>query len=42
MTRALNAVLDRLPAVRLDPDRPRPQIQGIMMRVPKHIFVRFG
>jgi cytochrome P450 len=42
MTRALNAVLDRLPAVRLDPDQPRPQIQGIMMRVPKHIFVRFG
>jgi cytochrome P450 len=42
MTRALNAVLDRLPGVRLDPDRPPPQIQGIMMRVPKHIFVRFG
>jgi cytochrome P450 len=42
MTRALNAVLDRLPRVRLDPDRPAPQIQGIMMRVPKHIFVRFG
>jgi len=42
MTRALNAVLDRLPHVRLDPDRPPPQIQGIMMRVPKHVFVRFG
>jgi cytochrome P450 len=42
MTRALNAVLDRLPGVRLDPERPAPQIQGIMMRVPKHILVRFG
>ncbi|HEV7446601.1 MAG TPA: cytochrome P450 [Steroidobacteraceae bacterium] len=42
MTRALHAVLDRLPRVRLDPDRPAPQIRGIMMRVPKHIFVRFG
>jgi cytochrome P450 len=42
MTRALNAVLDRLPNARLDPDRPPPQIRGIMMRVPKHIFVRFG
>jgi cytochrome P450 len=42
MTRALNAVLDRLPRVRLDPDRLPPQIQGIMMRVPKHVFVRFG
>jgi cytochrome P450 len=42
MTRALNAVLDRLPNVRLDPDQPPPQIRGIMMRVPKHIHVRFG
>jgi cytochrome P450 len=41
MTRALNAVLNRLPNVRLDPDGPPPQIRGIMMRVPKHIFVRF-
>jgi len=42
MTRALNAILDRLPDVRLDPDLPPPQIQGTMMRVPKHIHVRFG
>jgi hypothetical protein len=42
MTRALNAVLDRLPGVRLDPDQPPPQMRGIMMRVPKHVFVRFG
>ncbi len=41
MTRALNAILDRLPNLRLDPDKPAPQIRGIMMRVPKHIHVRF-
>jgi cytochrome P450 len=41
MTRALNAILDRLPGLRLDPDRPAPQIRGIMMRVPKHLYVRF-
>jgi len=42
MTRALNAILDRMPNLRLDPERPAPEIRGIMMRVPKHIFVRFG
>ena len=41
MTRALNAILDRLPGVRLDPDMPPPAVQGTMMRVPKHIYVRF-
>ena len=41
MTRALNTILDRLPNIRLDPDWPAPQIRGIMMRVPKHIYVRF-
>lgn len=41
MTRALNAVLDHLPNLRLDPDKPRPEIRGTMMRVPKHIHVRF-
>ena len=41
MTRALNAILDRLPNIRLDPDMPAPQILGTMMRVPKHIHVRF-
>jgi|ERR1700722_196243 cytochrome P450 len=41
MTRALNSILDRLPNLRLDPDRPKPEIRGIMMRVPKHIYVRF-
>jgi cytochrome P450 len=42
MTRALHAVLDQLPDLRLDPDRPPPEIRGTMMRVPKHLYVRFG
>jgi len=42
MTRALNAILDRLPNVRLDPAAPPPQINGIMMRVPHSIPVVFG
>jgi hypothetical protein len=42
MTRALNAVLDNLPNLRFDPDRPRPEIRGSMMRVAKHLYVRFG
>lgn len=41
MTRALHAVLDHLPDLRFDPDRPRPEIRGTMMRVPKHLHVRF-
>ena len=42
MTRALHAVLDHLPNLRFDPDRPRAEIRGSMMRVPHHLFVRFG
>lgn len=42
MTRALHAVMDHLPKLRFDPDKPRPEIRGSMMRVPKHLFVRFG
>lgn len=41
MTRALNAILDRLPNLRLDPDQAPPDIRGSMMRVPKHLYVRF-
>ena len=41
MTRAMTAILDRLPHLRLDPDRPPPAIRGAMMRVPHHLFVRF-
>jgi cytochrome P450 len=42
MTRALNALLDRLPNLRLDPDKPAPDIRGHHLRVPDHIYVRFG
>ncbi|HSV36592.1 MAG TPA: cytochrome P450, partial [Ramlibacter sp.] len=41
MTRALHAILDRLPNVRLDPDMPPPEVRGTMMRVPRHIHVVF-
>lgn len=41
MTRALNALLDHLPRLRLDPDMPPPQIAGCNMRHPRHIHVRF-
>jgi len=41
MTRALNAILD-LPNLRLDPERPSPPTRGSMMRVPEHLYVRFG
>jgi cytochrome P450 len=42
MTRALHAVLDHLPGLRFDPARPRPEIRGTMMRVPRHLYVVFG
>ncbi|SCW62005.1 Cytochrome P450 [Sphingobium faniae] len=42
MTRALHAVMDNLPNLRFDPDKPRPEIRGSMMRVPRHLYVRFG
>ena len=42
MTRALNALLDRLPKLRLDPEFPPPQIRGLGMRAPAAIHVRFG
>jgi cytochrome P450 len=41
MTRALNAIFDRLPNLRLDPDRPEPVIRGVSLRRPDHIFVKF-
>ena len=41
MTRALTAVLDRLPNLRLDPDMPKPQLKGAFMRVPHNLHVRF-
>jgi len=42
MTRALIAVMENLPNLRFDPDQPRPEIRGSMMRVPRHLHVRFG
>src|SRR3546814_18133780 len=39
MTRALNAILDRLPNLRLDPDKPAPAIKGHLLRVPEHLWV---
>jgi cytochrome P450 len=37
---ALEAMLDRLPGLRLDPDAPPPQIQGLAFRSPKTLRVR--
>jgi cytochrome P450 len=42
MTRALNAIMDRLPNLRLDPDKPAPVVGGGVMRTPRSVFVRFG
>jgi cytochrome P450 len=42
MNRALNALLDRLPNLRLDPNKPEPEILGIYSRVPKNVNVLFG
>jgi len=41
MTRALNALLDHLPNLRLDPDKPPPQIIGHLLRAPAHLWVKF-
>ena len=41
MTRALNAILDKLPNLRLDPDMPPPQMIGHILRSPEHLWVRF-
>jgi cytochrome P450 len=42
MTRALTAILDRLPNLRLDPAKAPPQVRGFMMRVPRQLHVLFG
>src|SRR2546428_11452481 len=39
---ALNAVLDRLPELRLDPDAEPPRITGLAFRSPQALRVRFG
>jgi cytochrome P450 len=38
----LNAVLDRLPALRLDPSAEDPHIHGLLFRSPPHLPVRFA
>ena len=39
---ALDAVLERLPGLRLDPDAPRPRISGTIFRSPDALPVRFA
>ena len=41
LTMALNQILDRLPDVRLDPDKPAPQILGFTMRGAHSVHVVF-
>jgi cytochrome P450 len=41
MTRALNALLDRLPNLRLNPAKPQPRMIGVYMRTPRDINVLF-
>jgi cytochrome P450 len=41
MGRALEAILDHLPNLRLDPDRPAPHMRGAMMRTPRQLHVQF-
>lgn len=41
MHRAINAILDRLPNLRLDPGMPPPEVRGHLLRAPDHLYVRF-
>ena len=41
MTRALNAVLDNLPNLRLNPEYPPPRMRGHGMRTPGELHVVF-
>jgi len=41
MTRALHAILDRLPNLRLDPDKSPPVIRGHNLRCADHLWVKF-
>lgn len=41
ITRAITAILDKMPNLRVDPDKPYPQLKGAMMRVPHHLHVVF-
>jgi cytochrome P450 len=42
MALALNALLDRLPNLRLDPEHQAPEVIGLTMRAPDEVHVRFG
>jgi len=42
MTRAVNAILDRLPNLHLDPDQPPPRILGMTGRSPSAVHACFG
>ena len=41
MSRAIDALLDRLPGLRVDPDYPPPKIVGLNSRAPVALHVRF-
>ena len=41
MRTTMNAVLDRLPGLRLDSDAPKPWMTGLMFRMPTALPVRF-
>lgn len=41
MTKALNALLDRLPRLRPDGDHPTPEVSGFTLRSPSSLHVRF-
>ena len=41
LTRALNALLDRFPNLRLDPDKPAPRVVGLSSRSPPALHVLF-
>lgn len=41
MTRAVSALIDRLPNLRLDTDKPAPVSHGSELRSPHHVWVKF-
>ncbi len=41
MVNAMNALLNRLPKLRADTDKPEPVVSGLSLRGPEHLYVRF-
>jgi cytochrome P450 len=41
MINAMNALLDRLPRLRADTDKPAAVVSGLSLRGPQHLYVRF-